>query len=217
MTQHIIGSIFLFITSIAISQGLSTEGYIVKKDGTKLEGYIQRMSISENPMYVGFAKEKKATNFEKIAVSEIELVSTGKRHMYRIAEVSIDNTSNDLGKLEEANRNERFEMTKKTVFLEIIVKGQASLYRTYLDAREKFFYKPNPEAEIEQLLFKKYFIPRDANFLGSEYVRENREYLKQLSVSLPCFNKKRRMLYPDYTLLSLKSHFKKYNKNKCYN
>tara|TARA_R100000935_G_scaffold38680_1_gene60033 strand:- start:147302 stop:147955 length:654 start_codon:yes stop_codon:yes gene_type:complete len=217
MKKLFTGILFLFFTTAVIAQGLSTKGYIIKKDGTKLNGYIERMSISENPMYVGFAAEKKATDFNKIPLSEIELVSPKGKREYLIAEVEIDNTSNDLGKLEDGNRYPEFDVAPRLLYLEIIVKGDATLYRSYLDATEKFFYKAKPEAKIEQLFYKKYFLPRDVFYLGNETVKENKEYLRQLNLHVPCFNKKRRMLYPEYTKLSLKSHFKKYNAGKCYN
>jgi|GEM_PF-6021115 len=217
MNTYFTGIFFLLFTTAAIAQGLSTEGYIIKKDGTKLNGYIERMSIRENPMYVGFATEKKATDFNKIPLSEIELVSPKGKRKYLIAEVEIDNTSNELEKLESGNRYPEFDVEPKLLYLEIIEEGDATLYRSYLDAIEKFFYKAQPEAKIEQLFYKKYFLPRDAFYLGNEIVKENKEYLRQLNLHAPCFNKKRRMLYPDYTKLSLKSHFKKYNAGKCYN
>lgn len=217
MSKYFIGIVVFFFTTIAVSQGLSTEGYIIKKNGTKLEGYIERMHISENPLYVGFAKEKRATDFEKIPVSDIKIVSPKGKQKYLIAEVEIDNTSNVLKKLKGGNRDPGFDMESKTLYLEVIEEGDATLFRSYLNATEKFFYRPNLDAKIEQLRYKKYFLPRSAFYIGNDFVKENKEYLRQLSINVPCFNKRRRMLYPEYTKLDLKAHFKKYNKNKCYN
>ena len=134
MFKQFIGIILFCFTTIAVAQGLSTEGYIIKKDGTKLEGYIERMHISENPLYVGFAKEKRATNFEKIPISEIQIISPKGKRTYLIAEVEIDNTANALDKLQGGNRYPGFDMETKELYLEIIVDGDATLFRTFLDA-----------------------------------------------------------------------------------
>lgn len=116
MTKYFVGFIIFFFTTIAVSQGLSTEGYIIKKDGTKLAGYIERMHISENPLYIGFAKEKRAVNFEKIPISEVKIVSPKGQKKYLIAEVEIDNTSNVSDKLEDGNRYPGFDLETNIVF-----------------------------------------------------------------------------------------------------
>lgn len=97
---------------------------------------------------------------------------------------------------------------KLTLFLEILEEGDATLFRSFLNATEKFFYKSNPDAKVKQLLYKKYFLPRAALYVGNDFVKENREYLRQLSANLPCFNKKHRMFYPDYDKLLLIKYFK---------
>jgi hypothetical protein len=105
-------------------------------------------------------------------------------------------------------------MEEMTLFLEILVTGKANLYKSIYEGREKFFYKTNGRP-IEQLRYKRYYIPTEVYYIGSDYVKENNYYHRQLFRDVPCFKNGDYIDYPEYNDKTLKGYFKRYNRGIC--
>lgn len=89
-------------------------------------------------------------------------------------------------KIDVSTKNSRYKdpvWETKTLFLNVIVSGTASLYSYTKDYEMKFFYKTKDKPEIEQLINKKYFATDTETAV-------NKAYRQQLYNAVNCKNKK---------------------------
>ena len=202
----------LLVITVTLQAQSSRKGSITTTDGNTVSGYIINFDRTEEITVIQYKEDAKGA-LQSFPAAEVKEVNFKKKN-YIIAQVQIDNRTNNLNKLRTASRMEDFRFSDKTLALEILVDGEATLYRTYLNLVEKFFFKIN-DRPIAQLLYKKYFLPRGSFYLGSDGAVQNKEYLKQLFNHVKCINKKGEMFYPDFDKPSLKKYFERYNKGNC--
>ncbi|WP_193316009.1 hypothetical protein [Flavicella marina] len=200
MTKQIL-SFFILFSANSFSQSLFEKGYIINNKDEKIECYIKIESNLDTPKKVVY---KIALDTEEIEASILEI----KKFSYLDDQKYIRFT----GKIERSGYDEFYlDLDKnpifheETIFLKVLMTGQASLYLYRFDDIDKFFYKTK-EQSIEQLVRKFYLKPNRI------VVRENNMFRQQLFNSLKCENIKYKHLeWLKYEKKSLEKLFKKYN------
>ncbi len=202
---------FLCISCVVQAQRFK-QGTLLTHDGKTVTGYIEDVDQTRPVLRVAYRMSKNGgtQHFKASDVQEILF----KRERIIIATVQIDNRSNELGQLRFQDRTPDFHFEERTLALKVIVYGEAMLYRSYLETVEKFFFS-TPKQPLTQLLYKKFFMPRPAFYVGSDAAHHNREYYQQLFEYVRCVSKKGIVDYPDYDRPSLRKYFEKYNNNEC--
>ena len=164
---------FLFSFS-AISQNGFENGYFIKNDGSKEECLIQALDWGKNPVTFLYKRGENADT-ETGSIENIKEFGVGKNTKFIRATVNIDQSSDALANL-TYDRNPEF--VEKTIFLQILVEGKASLFFSSQETRNKFYFSFN-NGEIEQLIYKRYLI-------SPSKIGKNERYKQQLATTFKC-------------------------------
>lgn len=175
-------------------------GYFINESDQKINCLIKNNDWKNNPTEF----EYKLSSDDVIQTGYIkttkEFVIEGLFKFVR-TKVNIDRSTDDINKM-GTERNPVFK--KETLFLKVIIEGNANLY-VYEDINlTRFFYKIN-EGEISQLIYKRY--------LNSEKeIDQNNLYKQQLFNDLNCQNKSSKsMEFIKYDQNQLTKLFVNYN------
>ncbi|TXE15559.1 PorT family protein [Psychroserpens burtonensis] len=164
----------LFFSLLATAQIQYEKGYIIDNSDNKTECLVRFLDWDNNPEKF----EYKLTENGDIITGDVNSIS--KLEIYNkiifvSKTVDIDiNTS----KSNELNKNPELELTKKRIFLHLLVQGKANLY-FYNDANTRRFYYQMDSKEIILLEYKKYI--RDDNRIA-----KNENYKGELWNNLKC-------------------------------
>lgn len=206
-------SIFLLFSFLSANANQNYKHYIITKEGKKIQCSLENFNFKKGVgEFITFKRGEKKLK-ETIASDRIKEIGIRKRK-YIIANVEIDNSSDNFQDLGKEKRTKEFFFKNRTLFLEILVEGKTILYRSYLDGIEKYFFKSNKLKTPKQLLYKRYFLKRDPLYIGSDYMDENKAYYRQLIEHAPCIGKKG-IKFPEYKKLSLIKYFETYNEANC--
>lgn len=185
--------------SITFAQYAHDKGYFINNNGERVECLIRRLDGAYNPKKLEYKLNDKS-NPIVLNVSEVsEFGVTGEAVFVR-ATVDIDRSGSNVNKLSQW-RNP--EWSNETVFLKVLVKGQANLYLYKEDGLTRFFFN-TVGSNIEQLVYKPYL--SKANQMAY-----NKLYLQQLQQSLKCDKMPQKIDVP-YQLKPLVNIFLQFNK-----
>ncbi|KAA1247933.1 hypothetical protein [Aquimarina sp. RZ0] len=147
MKERIFFGLLLLVTVSSFSQINYEKGYFIESSGDTLECYIKNRGWLNNPTEFEY---KLAENTD----SKIKTIKTVKEFgvgdlMYKKFLVKIDTSKERIEDLDE-DRNPKF--IEKTLFLKVLVEGDANLYHyTGNSFSDRFFYD-FMGSEIEQLV-----------------------------------------------------------------
>jgi uncharacterized protein YifE (UPF0438 family) len=147
-------TLFLFfINAICYSQILFEKGYFIDNSNQKIECLIKNIDWNKNPKEFDY-KEVSKEEIQKRSIDNVkEFVIYGKSKYVREL-VLIDRSGNRINDI-NSNRNPVFK--EETLFLKVLVEGDAILYE-YIDTNlSRYFYRTKG-SEISQLVYKKYII-----------------------------------------------------------
>ncbi len=164
----------IFLSFKSYSQITFDKGYIILNDGEKKVCLIKNYNWANNPKKIEYKiNENDAVKYA--TVKNILGFGFENGAKYIRANVDIDKSSNNLNYI-DYDRKPKFK--NETLFLKILVEGNASLYKYKEGNLVRFFYKidNNP---IKQLIYKLYLV-KDAN------AKENEYYKQQLLNNLRC-------------------------------
>ncbi|MCL6273154.1 hypothetical protein M3P19_03990 [Muricauda sp. 2012CJ35-5] len=173
--------ILFFIPFLSTAQFNFQEGHIVLKNGEKKEGYIKKKNWTNNPFAITFrnTKDGRSENYQTSLLNEIEVYGIVKYQRFdMLADLSSDATS-------RINSNRELEYEKQSILLKALVQGEKSLYTFRNNGSEKFFFKTDATG-ITQLVYKKYTFRNDPTSISSEYITENKGYIRQLKGHIAC-------------------------------
>jgi hypothetical protein len=159
--------------------------------------------------------EKKGEDFKIMPLDSIKYIQYKKKKIVVAKDIIFDNTTNDVNKLSrlgEKSYTKMFFLSKKQLFIEVLLEGEINLYGSFLDGIRKYLF--NPEGIITPLLYKVYFIPRPNGYIGSDKSKKNNFYLQQLRNYIPLYDSKGGLISPEYQVFHLISYFEKYNSDK---
>jgi len=193
----------LLLASVGFAQ---QNGYYVTTGGQRVDGQFLETDFL-NPATLKF-KSGSASDFTLLDTKDVKEYGIGSDYKSVKYTVQIDVTDAAQGQL-SANKDATWQ--KQTLFLNVLVEGDATLYSYTTDKGTKFFYKiESKQLEPQQLLYRQYSS-------GSLSSAENNKFRQQLYTDLTCgneANKMDRFIELKYRKNELINIFKEYNKCK---
>jgi hypothetical protein len=198
-------TISIVLVLVAVHYGFSQyaydKGYFINNSGERTDCLIRRLDGEYNPKKVEYKTDERSTSITLGVTDVSEFGITGEAVFIR-ATVNMDRSRSDLNK---ATSGRNPEWSSETLFLKILVAGEANLYIYKEDGLTRFFYNTRV-TEIEQLVYKAYYpYPNQVAY--------NRAYLEQLQRTLICDKMPQKINVP-YQAKPLESLFRKYNECK---
>ena len=168
MNQKLI-VLFLLFFSICQAQEDFKNGYIISNSGDRQEVLIYDYNWKSNPTSITY---KKSEDGEKLkgnltTISEFGILDEAR---YQRAKVKIEGSSEDLNNL---STRAQPEFETKSVFLKVLVDGEADLLLHTIGRKKNYFIRVDDAAPIVPLVYKKY-----QNTNGP--LKENTQYKQQL-------------------------------------
>jgi hypothetical protein len=192
-----INYLLLLMCNCIFAQINYEKGYFIDNAGIKTECLIKNEDWKNNPNKFYFKTSEEAPGNFKI-ISSVKEFGVENYSKYERHEVLIDTSSSGLQNL-SSNRNP--EWAKKTLFLKLVVDGDAKLYE-FADGMQKNFFYSFKGSKVEQLVYKEYIL------LSSGDLMRNKYYLQQLANTLKCNDTKReRIERIGYKLNDLTKYF----------
>ncbi|MXN91816.1 hypothetical protein GR160_11320 [Flavobacterium sp. Sd200] len=193
----------LFCSVIAYAQDIQ-QGYYIDASGQKTEGYFSYGNFAE-PSTLKFGNSPEG-NFEDFKYNDI--MEYGVDGDFKYQKVTVDLEISTI-KANEVSKVRNPEWASKTIFVNVLLEGDASLYSYYSPGGKLFFYKVDSKnVPLTQLVYKKYYTPENE-------VAISRFYQQQLLTDVNCngqdtkdFSKVR------YSQSSLEKLFTEYNQCK---
>ncbi|SFZ91855.1 hypothetical protein SAMN05428642_102392 [Flaviramulus basaltis] len=186
--------ILLFININA--QNNFEKGQIEKENGEIINAFIGVYNWQIFPEQIDY-KTQLDTIVQTIKSIDINSISLNSGAKYLKKIVKIDNSSNNLNKLDNTPK---ITSNTKTVFLKQIVNGKAKLY-IYSGGEKPIFFYETPQQKVEQLIYKKYLS-------SPTKIKHNITYLSQLKNNVSCNNTLPKV---QYRINSLIKYFLKNN------
>ncbi|WP_426483710.1 hypothetical protein [Flavobacterium sp. 2] len=164
----------LFLYFSAINAQISFEkGYFISNNGTKTECFIKNIDWYNNPIDFKYKINLNDSDSKTETIKNITEFGIENNVTYKRASVKIDESSNKLDNL-STNKNPIWK--DDTVFLKVLIKGDATLYQYVNGDMMRFFYETK-ERPLEQLVYKEYFVVNDN---GGKTTDVNTFYKQQL-------------------------------------
>lgn len=194
--------LLLLLSNFVVAQINFEKGYFVDNVGQKTECLIKNEDWRNKPNFFFFKmnadSEEKVKDIKSVKEFGIDNFSKYERH-----EVLIDTSAINIDKI---NEKKNPEWSKQTVFLKIIVEGDAKLYEFVDGSLRKYFYSFKG-SKVEQLVYKQYY-----KELDSYMVMENKYFQQQLWNTVKCTStKKERISRIEYKSDDLSEYFLEVN------
>ncbi len=188
--------LLLIFTMTSYGQVAFEKGYLIDNQGEKIDCLIKNTDRFDNLSSFSYKlKEDGEIIFGNI--SNVKEFGIGGFIKYTRASVSIDRSP-----MLDYTKAPKF--SSETLFLKVLVSGRTTLLRYFEGETKRFFFKVG-ENNLEQLVYKKYY-------LNESQIQENNHYRQQLLLALPCENlpdsKLRKLKYQEDELISF---FEAYN------
>jgi hypothetical protein len=201
MKYSFLSFLFLFCFAISTAQVKYEEAYYIKNSGERVDGFIKNEGWKNNPSQIEF-KENKEGEAKVLKLSEITEFGADRDFKYIRATVAMDRSSDDSNNL---SSNKAPKLEEETLFLKVLIEGDANLY-LYADINLQRFFYSKYKVPIEQLVYKRY--KADNTIFG-----KNEQYKQQLYNNLKCQTLNVGMVNKlEYAQSDLAGYFKKYNK-----
>jgi hypothetical protein len=158
-----ISLLIIFFPVLILGQSTFSPGYFIRSDGTKVECLIRNVSW-KSPQSLVY---KSSSNAEAQSLMPLEVKEFGilGGNRFITAEVLVDVSGNDEKNLSDSKNP---IWSKMTIFLNVLVEGDASLFYYLVPSMERFFYQ-TVNTPIQQLVYKQFTSPTDPSFLGTNF------------------------------------------------
>ncbi|WP_159947505.1 porin family protein [Polaribacter septentrionalilitoris] len=191
---------FLLVCTLNLfSQTSFEKGYFINNSGEKIECLIKNLDLLNNPKSFVYKLTKDSS--ENIAtISNVKEFEIYKISKYERHTVKIDRSSENSNEL---SLTRKVKFTDEQLFLKVLLKGKASLYKYSEPGLLRFFYEID---DIKQLVFK--------SFLSSDRftIKKNERYKQQILDNLKCSDiKENRIKKLEYKSSKLVKLFEDYN------
>lgn len=180
------------------------KAYFIDNENVRTDCFIKNKDLYENPTTF----EYKLTQEESVVkmgdiknIKEFEISNTIKfvRNF-----VKIDVSTADLGQTKDVREP---EWEEKTLFLKVLIEGNASLYEYKDKTVKRFFYKTD-NLPLTQLIYKRYYLP-NTNYID---LGVNNDFQQQIWQEMNCENQTLdTVLKLEYERKDLVNYFIKYN------
>lgn len=192
--------LWLLINHFIFSQINFQAGYYLTNSNQKVNCLIKNIDWKNSPKFIEI-KPNENEVAQEINLRDIAVFEIYGESKYIKAQVEIDRSSDNVSEL---NYNREPLLKLETLFLKVIIEGEASLYE-YMDKNlKRFFFKVKDE-DITQLVYKKYR-------KNAETIDSNNFFKQQLFTNLTCDKTlEKNVENLSYTRGSLKSIFIAYH------
>ena len=169
--------LFIVMSINSFSQNKFEEGYYIDNLNNKINCFIKNYDWQKNPDSFEI-KESENSIVTTITLATAKEVSISTKSKYLRETVEIEtSTNNRIDLIASAD----LVFTTKTVFLQVLIEGNNSLYKfESIQIPVKFFFKVNNE-KIEQLIYRKYYSSARGGLTAI-----NQDYKKQLFKNSNC-------------------------------
>lgn len=164
----------LFLTLKLTAQNNFEKGYFIYDNDAKETCLIKNLDWKDNPTSIMY-KLTETDEIKSVSIENIKEFAVDGSAKFIKAKVSIDRSNTQVDKLS----NKRMpEFIQETLFLKVLIEGNANLY-FYMDGNlKRFFFKTNSK-DIEQLVFKNYINKNGV-------IAENIDFKNQIFNTLKC-------------------------------
>lgn len=205
MKTKILSFLLLLLVTDSIGQIVFEEGYFIENDGKKTECLIKNMGWKNNPIEFNY-KLLEDDKSKKITIEKVQEFEVNNKLKYQRFEVEIDRSSSNPNNL---SKQRTPEWSKETLFLQVIIEGEASLY-FYGESNLKRYFYTIAHSLPKQLIYKKYI-----GESGFGDVKTNLRYQNQLWTDLRIEGATMNSVTStSYKLSSLEKYFIKYSEVK---
>lgn len=200
MKQLLLSFLFLILFISVYGQVEFKEGYYLNNENKKIEGFIKDEDWKNNPDHFIFKKHEsdqpQGINIE--SAQEFKIYNSVK---FKRSEVLVDRSPDHIDRL---NYDKNPDWSKETLYLKVLLEGQASLY-FFEDKSLKRYFFDTPDTPVKQLINKRY--KTESNQMAT-----NAAFRQQLWMELACKETNIETLKNlKYVKSELLRHFKKYN------
>ncbi|TRX23447.1 tRNA modification GTPase [Flavobacterium franklandianum] len=196
--------LLLFIITILSLEGYSQitfeKGYIIDNSNQKIECLIKNIDWIFNPVNLEYkiSEESEPISADIKLIKEFEIFKNSK---FIRKTVKIDLSNENISNL-SINKNPEF--VEKTLFLRVLIEGVSNLYQYESNGLSRFFYTKNNSEQVEQLIYKNFFVANNT-------VATNNQFKQQLWIDLKCESIELNTVEKlEYSKNSLLKFFKKY-------
>ncbi len=194
---------FLLSHSIFAQQKRFSAGFVIDNTGTRVEGFIRTSDLelinSENAT-IDFMTSLEGQSTKMLSS---DLIEVGIENDIRYKKITVQLDDSDINATISYNR--KFNFVPKTLFLNVLVAGDATLYSYESSRGTKYFYKLVNDDAVEQLQYKKYYVASSES--TGKTLREITEFRQQLSKDVSClndsFNKFSNLAYDKTALMAI--------------
>lgn len=164
--------VLVFFSISAYSQDI--KGYYISNSGQRTDGYFEEGDMNDITK-INFRTSPSA-GYAKLSFDAVKEYGTENSKFIKET-VQVDETG---GSTADVSGNREPSYVKKTVFLEVLVEGNASAYQYNENGNSRFYYSISDKGgQITPLVFRKY------KYSGTE-VAQNVYFRQQLTVDALC-------------------------------
>ena len=217
-THLYLSSLLIFFISFAqnsFAQDNWVSGYIVTQSKDTTRGQINQSEWDKNPNSIKF-RVKEDLPYKQFTYSDIISFVMAERNFIS-AKVQSEISPFQKGELSE---DPELQLKERNVFLEILIKGDKSLFQ-FIDEKGRPNFYIEKDQSIELLHYKKYFTWHTSLEQGTiKQEKENKKYTRQLMVYFEncpsLLNKSRTASYEKNSLIDLfNSYYNRCSKSKA--
>ncbi|PHS01829.1 MAG: tRNA modification GTPase [Leeuwenhoekiella sp.] len=177
ITKKIISYYFLLVMSFtAYSQITFEPGYYITNEGQKVNGLVRNADWSNNPTSFEF-KTNTSAKSQTINMGSAREFGIDDSSKYVRARVDIDRSTEDIATMSTSRAP---DFNEETLFLEVLVEGNATLYK-YKDGQLIRYFFKTENSDINQLIYKKYLF-------STRTTAENKAFQQQLYDQVNCLD-----------------------------
>ena len=178
MTKKLLLLIITILHLEGYSQITFEKGYIIDNSDQKTECLIKNIDWIFNPVNLEYkiSEDSEPIYADIKLIKEFEIFNNSK---FVRKTVKIDLSNENISNL---SINKYPEFVEKTLFLRVLIEGVSNLYQYESNGLSRFFYTKNNSEQIEQLIYKNYYVANNAN----NTVAINNQFKQQLWMDLKC-------------------------------
>ncbi|WP_281323173.1 tRNA modification GTPase [Flavobacterium aestivum] len=175
--------ILFFYYAFSNAQISFEKGYFISNDGTRTECFIKNLDWKNTPTEFKYKLQLNDSESKVETISAVQEFGIENESTYKRFKVQIDRTSDEVKNL---TTNENPTWTEETIFLKILVEGDAANLYEYTGEEIKRFFYQTPNSKLEQLIYLRYI--SELQNEGTQNITQNNAYQKQLFDNVRCGN-----------------------------
>jgi hypothetical protein len=198
---------FGLLCTHSYSQVNFEKAYFIDNDNVRTDCFIKNKDLYNSPNSFEYKLNQDESIVKVGEIKDIKEFGINNSMKFERNIVKMDMSSINLDKLSEKGEP---EWKDKTLFLRVLIEGEATLYEYKNENMKRYFYKLS-NSPVEQLIYKRYFVENS----GHTESAANVDFQKQLWSNLRCENSTMdKVLKLEYKKDDLSDYFVEYNKCK---